>query len=238
MEVKRGKNLLQPVEPPRLEGLHLFFMLFFPIAFVLFVSLYIYDIEVYKAISKEGIGFVQIATAFLLFTTSIFSGALVLRVWKKENRLHIFFILFGAFCMWAFLEEISFGQRLFEIEPPQFFVDHSSQPEINVHNLLQEQLRFKTKHFAAYTLLIWGVLFPYLLKYEFIRNLFDRFWFVVPPQSLILGFLFGAVLAIDWPTGREEEVEEFFFSICFIFTLWYEHAIFTAYHKDLKNNYD
>ena len=33
------------------------------------------------------------------------------------------------------IEEISYGQRLFDIDTPEFFIEHNSQHEISVHNL-------------------------------------------------------------------------------------------------------
>ena len=55
------------------------------------------------------------------------------------------------------------------------------------------------------------------------HHLFRRIRLVVPPPALVLGFLLGSFLAwADWPTGREEELGEFLFALCFalLVPLW------------------
>jgi len=38
---------------------------------------------------------------------------------------------------------------------------------------------------------------------------------VVPPLVLALSFFLAALMMMDQPTGQEEEIGEFFFSVCF-----------------------
>ena len=52
-----------------------------------------------------------------------------------QTRKNIFYLLLSLFFLLAFLEEISWGQRIFGIETPAVFVKYNHQEEINIHNL-------------------------------------------------------------------------------------------------------
>jgi hypothetical protein len=52
-----------------------------------------------------------------------------------QTRKNIFYLLLSLFFLLAFLEEISWGQRIFGIETPAVFIKYNHQEEINIHNL-------------------------------------------------------------------------------------------------------
>jgi hypothetical protein len=121
------------------------------------------------------------------------------------------------------------GQRAFKLEPGAFFQEHSDQEEINVHNVVQQYLKrhrypiTKTRQFAAIVLVAYGVVLPILNAFQGPKAWFRRLRLAVPPPALIPGFLLGSLLAwFDWPTGREEEIGELLFSLCFalLVPLW------------------
>ena len=47
--------------------------------------------------------------------------------------------------------------------------------------------------------------------------------FVVPPPVLAISFFIAALMMWDRPTGWEEEIGEFFFSLCFFLFMLMEH---------------
>jgi hypothetical protein len=127
------------------------------------------------------------------------------------------------------LEEISWGQRVLNLEPNALFTEYSDQNEINAHNVIQRYLSqkgfaiTKTRQAAAIALFVYGAVFPILNLFEPASRMFRRFRLVVPPPALIPGFLVGALLAwFDRPTGLEEEIGEFLFALCFalLVPLW------------------
>ena len=68
------------------------------------------------------------------------------------------------------LEEISWGQRVFAIEPGEFFRTYSDQNEINLHNVMQQYLSqeyalTQTRRLAALVLFLYGVIFPVLNRF-------------------------------------------------------------------------
>ena len=52
-----------------------------------------------------------------------------------QNALAVLYIGLAAGMVFAMLEEISWGQRVIGLETPEFFAEHSTKNEINIHNL-------------------------------------------------------------------------------------------------------
>ena len=76
---------------------------------------------------------------------------------------------------------------------------------------------------AGIVLFVYGVCLPGLAFHHKVRAVYDKFDFVVPPFFLSLGFLISALMMFDEPTGYEEEIGEFLFSLCFALFMAFEH---------------
>ncbi|WP_411274475.1 hypothetical protein [Daejeonella sp.] len=193
----------------------------FPILTVIFAAFYLIDETFYRSLIKED-SIIEWLTFFLLITAGFVSLLVALKIWKKHQYLHWFFILFFGFNILAGLEEISWGQRVFEVETTGVFHKYSDQNEINLHNTFQGIFHIKTKHIALLVLFIYGCILPGLMRNQNQQNgkiLLKQF--IVPPLFLRSGFAIAALLMLDFQTGHEEEVGEFFFGICFfIMMLW------------------
>jgi hypothetical protein len=111
------------------------------------------------------------------------------------------------------MEEISWGQRIFQIESSEFFIANSDQQEINVHNVINEWFSIRTKHVAAFVLFVFGVGLPLIALNKRMKILFEKIHIVVPPLFLSFGFALGAFLTLDIFSGREEEIAELFLSL-------------------------
>lgn len=62
------------------------------------------------------------------------------RFWRRSLPVHgVLFGLFASGLLFVALEEISWGQRIFHVETPDYFDRHNYQQEISVHNLLVVQ---------------------------------------------------------------------------------------------------
>jgi hypothetical protein len=93
-----------------------------------------------KLLGKED-GFFETMGALFLLLSAIFffmtyfksrSGADIFLFRPKRN---IFFLLLGLLFLFGFFEEISWGQRIFNIETPDYLKEVNDQEEINFHNL-------------------------------------------------------------------------------------------------------
>ncbi|HEY1008773.1 MAG: hypothetical protein ACO1NS_14085 [Daejeonella sp.] len=200
---------------PRL-GLYLF-----PILTLVFIAFYLIDKGLYRQIIRED-GVVEWMTFAFLIAAGMLSLFIASRIKSRYNYFHWFFILFVGFNFLAGLEEISWGQRVFNIETTGVFREYSDQNEINLHNTFQGIFQIKTKHIALLVLFVYGSLLPGLMRNrQSISDTLPLRHFILPPMFLRGGFTIAAILMLDFQTGHEEEIGELFFSICFfIMMLW------------------
>jgi hypothetical protein len=153
---------------------------------------------------------------------------------QNKNQIQ-FFISFSAFCVLAGFEEISWGQRVFQVESTEFFKTYSDQKEINMHNTFQGTVGIKTKHIALIAMFIYGVIFSWRQDKDKLFYWLKSKKLIIPPTFLIPGFLMATVLMLDFQTGHEEEIGEFFFSICFLLMILWNHNVFSSDVEELSN---
>ena len=123
----------------------------------------------------------------------------------------------ALFCFFVALEEISWGQRVLHLASPDFFARHSDQSEINVHNVAQQWSGLTSKLIGGIVLFAYGVALPIAARMRATRDRVARLPVVVPPASLVGGFLLASLLMFDKPTTNEEEIAELLFALCFVF---------------------
>lgn len=81
-------------------------------------------------------GLFENATALaLLFCTGLFLLIGLGRAWQADRRLSLSVVFLGVVCGFLFLEEISWGQRIFGWETPETMADLNAQSETNLHNM-------------------------------------------------------------------------------------------------------
>lgn len=90
----------------------------------------------YRTVYIEEDGFIEWLTVLSLFLGSLIC---IGRACKIRLQNGIFFLLglcgLGAVFLFGIGEEISWGQRIFDIETPSFFSKYNAQKETNIHNL-------------------------------------------------------------------------------------------------------
>lgn len=110
----------------------------FPVVFILVVlCIKIYARSMYGWLYRED-GLIEWGTAVAFIAAALFAFLLALRLRQdRKNILAILYLGLAAGMMLAMLEEISWGQRVVGLETPEFFAEHSTKNEINIHNLKQ-----------------------------------------------------------------------------------------------------
>jgi hypothetical protein len=164
----------------------------------------------YSALLVED-GLVENATALALFAAcGFFAAAARRRTGTARSVAAAFAVLLavGAF------EEISWGQRILGIPTPQFFIRHSAQSEINVHNTFQGVSSISTKHLVAGVFLLYAIVLPRLLRAGVIARRGPLKYLIVPPVALTVPLLIGVAFLADYPTENEEEIGELLLAGC------------------------
>lgn len=127
---------------------------------IIFYSLLILDKEIITLLTRED-GFIEsLGSLFFLLCSILF--LICLKV--KKNILYLFI---GLLFLFGFLEEISWGQRIFEFQTPKFFQEYNLQKEFNIHNLKW----FHGRDASGATKSFWG-------KLVNVDRLFSAFWFI------------------------------------------------------------
>lgn len=128
-------------------------------------------------------GVIEYGTAFFFLLCSIASAILAFRSrgwWMRTCVLGVFAFLFFAMCG----EEISWGQRIFDLETLEVFKEHNYQQENNLHNMFG----FITDHLFFVGVLVYGALFPLLAsRLPFFRKLFDYVGLPIGSLGLAVG---------------------------------------------------
>ena len=94
--------------------------------------------SLYTTIVTRREGPVEDATSLIYlfaFLCALFIAIKFFRVRPKRNLLGFLYLLLSLAFFFVCMEEISWGQRLLNIQPTGFFEQHNSQKEYTLHNL-------------------------------------------------------------------------------------------------------
>lgn len=197
------------------------------------------DSETIKQITRED-GMVEMSTAVFYFLAACLLIYLFIQSKSKEKiyflrtKRNFFFLLLGLLCLFFAGEEISWGQRIFNIETPEYFEKYNRQSEINIHNLPFFHGNFNRvrKTGIAYLFnsnaLLYEFYFIYFLIIPFLKKSSDKIGNLIekinlPVTALWIGFLFLLNYFICETIERTEmigplqigEIKEFNFSVLF-----------------------
>jgi hypothetical protein len=215
---------------PGFRRLHVAALALFPVVFLVFLAVLAIDRATFVALVIED-GVVEWATVAALAVAAVLATSRA-RAERHRRRAWVFAAL-AAVCAFVALEEISWGQRIFGIVNPDFFVKYSDQKEINVHNVVQKVTRVAMKWPVGLGYVAYGALLPLLLAATFAEGDASPRWTVarleqlgvlVPPLALTRGFLLGALLMVDLPTYYEEELAELFGVLALVLLLMMERV--------------
>jgi len=181
-------------------------------------------------------GFVEWLTFVELLIMCVFSF-MMSKAFSHSNREsaaeRVWFVL-GFLFLFGAMEEISWGQRVFGIESPEWFLMHNKQGEINLHNLVIYGVKINKLVFGKILAILVGfylliVPLAYRVHGRF-RNFLDRWAVPVPQNYQILLFVIVTVvvqlhLKLETKAGELMELCN-----CFLFLLIlmhpYNHEVF------------
>ncbi len=123
-------------------------------------------------------------------------------------------LVLGAFCLLVSFEEISWGQRILGYRPPEYFLEANFQQELNVHNLVDTDLR---KLALRVVIFGYGVALPVMMLVPFAGDPLRRLGVIAPPAGLLPAFLGTGLLQLAYPMKFTGEWVEFMLGLCFLF---------------------
>ena len=173
------------------------------IFFSYFIFFFTDNIKIINFLAYED-GFIEyIGAIFFLLSGILFC----FRFLKNENSVgffiiknkNLYFFLLSCLFILACLEEISWGQRLFNVSTPQILQDANIQNEINLHNLKILNIKIpgfsKEINFNLLFQLFWfifGCLTPVLYKYNNkTKYFFNKINLPVGPLVISFFFIFN-----------------------------------------------
>lgn len=202
-------------------------VIIFPVVFGLTMyCLNTYYRTVYETIGTEDHLIEWIQFSFFL-TSAILAITIAIKMGKISKPLRVIFLILALVLLFVTFEEISWGERVFNIEAPEVFDDgtlpllgENVQSEMNLHNFSF----FHTKVGLIYILIATYAIFSSLLTslfYKFKKNVKKEtkflLSFLTPPAYLALYFSPLYINFFNWETfgirPQDYEMTEFLFSL-------------------------
>ena len=161
------------------------------------------------------------------FFAFVAAGALMARAaWRAEGDLRwlrrLGLAAVALFCVFVAGEEISWGQRLFAFAPPEVFLEHNFQQELNVHNFLKDKqlgaLDLDSRYLVALIAIVYGLLAPALMRW---RRLADwrptaALGTAAPSLALSPYFALVALAELSYPVDLTGEACELVLGVLFL----------------------
>lgn len=190
--------------------------------------LYFLNETLYIFLSQED-SFFEVMTVILYFLAGsllIISSITILRrskvFWKELLTLFL-----GLFFIFIAGEEISWGQRIFDISATEIVREYNVQNEFTIHNLVffSNSLILDQHRLLNLFALLTGLVLPLVYRFhKKLRILMNLINFPIVPLSCSV--LFGLAIVYEmmisrlYPHWVHPEVKEFFFSVgYFIFSI-------------------
>lgn len=195
---------------------------------VLIVSIWVsYSDPVYfeEVLMRED-GIIEYATFFMLLAISMLCFRRLIQLWKvKKPVWRLGTLFFALVFLFGAGEEISWGQRILNLESPEFFMKHNLQDEINLHNLKIGDTKINMLVFSqilSLLMFVYLVAIPVLYrKATFISKLADRFAVPIVHWHHTIAFAVATVAVLSMKGGKIWEVYELSFSVIFLMIFIY-----------------
>ena len=166
------------------------------------VFLFYHSSSVYNLFVEED-GIIEYSTAIFLLSVSIYLINKLLKTVKVISSKNIGIILFSIIFFFGFGEEISWGQRIFNIETPNFFIENNLQSETNIHNLMIGDVKLNKLIFTN------GLFFIFSL---------NKFSIVIPKYSQSIIFICSTIIIYLFNHDRISEIWECLFAFTMLIT--------------------
>ena len=157
-----------------------------PFLIIFSYYLYLFNIGRYYPLIRED-GILEYLQFILYFISFLYSLKIFLYYLKQSKRkihaLFFFFLTFGLLFIAG--EEISWGQRIFQIETPSKLAAINAQGEITLHNIKYFQKNYL--HLVYIGIAVYGLLSNFILK-KFFSKIYQKYQQLTFPCYLFFCF--------------------------------------------------
>jgi hypothetical protein len=179
------------------------------------------DLEFFDTSYAQEDGFAEYGTALMLLSISVLLLSRLFKFWALKPALWKFGVFMMALVfMFGAGEEISWGQRIFNIESSEYFIENNAQQETNLHNMVVGDTKINKLIFSqilTLILVVYLIILPVIYrKYKSIKNLVDMFAVPVPKWHHTIAFLSATALIFAMPSTRKWELYELAFGVIFL----------------------
>ncbi|MDP9195359.1 MAG: hypothetical protein M3O22_01100 [Pseudomonadota bacterium] len=209
---------------------------FFVIPAFLFVLFFVVEgvlVPEQKKVFYSEYGPVEILQEAMLFLCLVFSIYILTRINPDQSKwLKIWIGIAALGCFYVFIEEISWGQKIFRWNTPEFWMEINTQRETNIHNTSQIFNRVP-RGILETGILVAGIIIPVLRKYA-PSALPKKISAIYPASEIMFISILATIIKIleHFPSRlgiqvfwRKSEVMETFF-YCFVFLY-----LFSIFHR-------
>jgi len=166
-------------------------------------------------------GFVENGSAIFLFISSML---LLYRFFKlhkyKKTLWKVGILAMSVLFFFGAGEEISWGQRIFDVQSSEYFLQNNAQGETNLHNMVVDGKKVNKIIFSqllTVILVLYLIVTPILYrKFEWIKNLANTFAVPIVKWHYTIAFLVGTALLVFISSNRKWEIYELSFSVIFL----------------------
>ncbi len=210
------------------------------LVFAVYLSRFNHDAFRYEFVVEDG--FIEWCTVLVLFSTMLVCAKRIVTLRRHRNYLFLGVTTFlMLLCLFGAGEEISWGQRIFGLETPDYLADKNAQGEIGLHNLVieinGEEVKLNKLIFGtglALGLLIYlFIATPLYRTQPPVRTFFNSIAAPMPRNYQIAGYLLVvATVEMLIDSSKRGEMTEFAGSIMFALNVIYPDnpEIFNADH--------
>ncbi|MEH0153957.1 hypothetical protein V6R21_07395 [Limibacter armeniacum] len=167
-------------------------------------------------------GYIENFTAVMLLLSA---GFFFVAAFKNQKQLRAMMIVFGMVFLFGAGEEISWGQRIWELNTPEELKSINTQAELNFHNIKVGEVKLNKLIFST---IMYSGIFTYLLVipllYQFSSKVRNFKYLFIPIPRLTQGVLYLAfyLLISVIQDGKLWELQEFTFGVFLFVTLLYQ----------------
>lgn len=171
-------------------------------------------------------GVIEYATAgFLLLVSGMSIWRLVFNREDKSAWFAASMLFMAILFFFGAGEEISWGQRIFDFQSSEFFLENNGQGETNLHNLMVGDTKINKVIFGQFltlALLLYFLVGPYFYaRSEGLRRIIDGLFIPVPDWHHSLGFVLALIATALIASGKNAELSEFALSILLFLIVWH-----------------